>query len=389
MGLQVGFFVGFILCITGAATFLAKSAVEKSEAEEFDPGEAPDPIGKICMAAVSHFQTVGFIAGFDFEWPDAIANILDTFSTTSGGSSAVVSPQCLYAGSVLPAAYANFLYSTLLPFIIVVVLGSILVGVHHAKSDWEHFKSRLMMISVFIFFFFQPSVVKESLVLFSCQPVGEESRLYASLDIDCRAPSHLNWMNFAGVSLFISSVVMPSFVFWRMWLEKDEIRRGEEDALRRWGFLANNLERQFFYWDLLVMTRKVLIASAVTLAKPSGVTLQALLCLFVFVIALSAHMTAFPYTHDALDVIESAAIGGFLITVWLGITMSSAGISSSAKQVMSVLIVTVNIAFVGVVITLLVLAWREKRAMQMHRLQVNSNSHPHPKVNRTHVQIKI
>ena len=62
------------------------------------------------------------------------------------------------------------------------------------------------------------------------------------------------------------------------------------------------------------MTRKVLIGCAVTLAKPKGIITQALLCLFIFVVFLSAHTATFPYTHNSMDQIESAGLAAFLFT---------------------------------------------------------------------------
>ena len=51
--------------------------------------------------------------------------------------------------------------------------------------------------------------------------------------------------------------------------------------------------------ELIVMTRKMVLAVVIILSRPKGVVLQALLGLFVFVVFLALHAATFPYTNGA------------------------------------------------------------------------------------------
>jgi len=95
---------------------------------------------------------------FDYEWPSEIANLLSAFSFASGGAGAVISPQCLYADAAMHSAYAHFLVTALQPVMFTFVAALFLLALHlktHGADKWLYLKTRLLIVSVFIVFFFQ------------------------------------------------------------------------------------------------------------------------------------------------------------------------------------------------------------------------------------------
>merc|ERR1711907_57149 len=101
------------------------------------------------------------------------------------------------------------------------------------------------------------------------------------------------------------------------------------------------------------------LAVVIILSRPKGVVLQALLGLFVFVVFLGLHAATFPYTNDNVDALETCSMSTVLASVWLGILMSSARLSSAEKQVPSVLIIGVNALFTVMAVGFLIKARRE------------------------------
>merc|ERR1712167_393863 len=89
-----------------------------------------------------------------------------------------------------------------------------LLALHFKRGDgdWRPFKTRARIVSVYLVFFFQPSVVKESLTLFSCITVGDERVLYSSVDINCDSSSHLRWEILGAFSLFVFAALLPLLV---------------------------------------------------------------------------------------------------------------------------------------------------------------------------------
>lgn len=110
-----------------------------------------------------------------------------------------------------------------------------------AGDHRQRLQHRLLSTSVFIVFFCQPTAVKEALALFTCVDVDGKSLLYAAVEIDCKSTSHISWFVVAAASLFVFVAGLPLLVFWRMYNVRDAIVALEEQAVRQWGFLTNNL----------------------------------------------------------------------------------------------------------------------------------------------------
>ena len=165
----------------------------------------------------------------------------------------------------------------------------------------QRLKNRLLSTAVFIVFFCQPTAVKEALALFTCVDVDGKSLLYAAVEIDCRSTSHIRWLVFAAVSLAVFVAGLPLLVYWRMRRVREAIIAHEEQTVRQWGFLTNNIEAPFFYWELVSMERKLLVMVVVTLARAQGVVLQALLAQAVMTSFMGLHFATFPYSNGHMS----------------------------------------------------------------------------------------
>ena len=121
------------------------------------------------------------------------------------------------------------------------------------------------------------------------------------MGIDCRSSSHRMWQSFGAVCLFVFVLLLPGTVFWRMHLVRDAIMRKDPETIRQWGFLTNNIEAPFFYWELVSMQRKLLVMVVVTLTRAQGVVLQALLALVVMTLFMCLHFSTFPYSNGHLS----------------------------------------------------------------------------------------
>ena len=110
-----------------------------------------------------------------------------------------------------------------------------------AGDHRQRLQHRLLSTAVFIVFFCQPTAVKEALALFTCVDVDGKWLLYAAVEIDCKSTSHIRWLIFAAASLAVFVAGLPLLVYWRMRRVREAIIAHEEQAIRQWGFLTNNL----------------------------------------------------------------------------------------------------------------------------------------------------
>ena len=99
------------------------------------------------------------------------------------------------------------------------------------------------------------------------------------------------------------------------------------------GFAINGNKAEYYYWQLCVMLRKLLVAGLITLTKPFGVVVQAQLAMLVFAIALYFQVKHEPFRNPVVNVLETTGIIAFLFTAWLGVLMSLPNVPVGWKEV--------------------------------------------------------
>lgn len=75
-------YIAFLVGLGLAAAWLTRRTLQKSESVDFKASSSPEI--KIVTSVFSHFQSISFMAGFDFEWPDSISSIMSAMTITSG-----------------------------------------------------------------------------------------------------------------------------------------------------------------------------------------------------------------------------------------------------------------------------------------------------------------
>ena len=77
-----------------------------------------------------------------------------------------------------------------------------------------------------------------------------------------------------------------------------------EMVYREWGFLLNGLKEKYYYWQAVVMLRRILTALILVIARPQGVQMQTALVLMLFVLLLIFHIRAWPYKNGSMSWLE-------------------------------------------------------------------------------------
>lgn len=131
-------------------------------------------------------------------------------------------------------------------------------------------------IAVVTFWLFHPDISHIVFASLSCTDRAGESRLFNDLDIVCWTGQH---------NLFIWLISVPSILFWIIGLpayfyyklrqnfnvirnleNKDHLNKAEryevESFMRRYGFLIVGLDKDYYYWEIVIMIRKISIIFA-------------------------------------------------------------------------------------------------------------------------------
>jgi hypothetical protein len=125
------------------------------------------------------------------------------------------------------------------------------------------------------------------------------------------------------------------------------------------GFLINGYQPELYFWESMVLLRKVFLAFVTTTLAPAGAGMQITTTLIVLLLALVLHARFHPYTSGIINALESFAlvtasltlVGGIYVVLEDGnLAGTAAGIAGPSASVM---IAVINVLFFASALTLL------------------------------------
>jgi hypothetical protein len=115
---------------------------------------------------------------------------------------------------------------------------------------------------------------------------------------------------------------IPAGVLYLMRRDKDRL-----DTLivkEKFGFLFNGFKRKYYYWEIVIMYRKVLMIFISVFLNQIGLIVQALVILIVLVFFIQVNNLKRPFSDRALNEIENISLLASTITIYCGIFFLSA-----------------------------------------------------------------
>ena len=129
------------------------------------------------------------------------------------------------------------------------------------KSQREYayeITGKIITTIIILLFFMHPTIVEFSVSNFNCYNVEEERRVKVDLTIECWKGDH---------RFFSYTVALPSLMGWGIGIpffalililrNKDTLT--EIKTKEKLGFLYNGYKKEYYFWEILIMYRKIVI----------------------------------------------------------------------------------------------------------------------------------
>ena len=117
--------------------------------------------------------------------------------------------------------------------------------------------------------------------------------------------------------LVVWGIGIPVTVFFMM--RKDSDKLDTVAVKRKFGFLYNGYKRHNYYWEIVIMYRKVICIFIAVFLKNTGIVVQALILLIVLVLFMQGNSTNRPFSARALNDIENLSLATQIATIYCGI----------------------------------------------------------------------
>ena len=196
--------------------------------------------------------------------------------------------------------------------------------VSRIKNTMDSFKERFIATIILILFLVHPALTKRMVDVFNCRDYDGTARLVTDYQVKCyEDPMHI---------MVAYYVAMPCLLLWGLgipatiytMLKKESDKLSTVKVKQQFGFLFNGYKRNTYYWEIVIMYRKILCIFIATFLRPYGVIVQALVLLIMLGIFLQANNSNRPFKARQLNDIENMSVATQIITIYCGIFFISA-----------------------------------------------------------------
>ena len=250
--------------------------------------------------------------------------------------------------TTIPLLYVKLLVVGFAPVIIVAAstLCWSVCGLARRKFHVFVLKHNAATILVALFFI-HPILVKLDLQAFSCMQLDGTDYLEAALEQQCWVHTHLQ---------YALTIALPSIVVWGVGIPalavvllRRKYRSRTLDTLpvrEVYGFLYESYRPQAYYWEVVVLYRKMVIIFDTVFLSLVSPTIQAITALVICEVAFHLHRSTGPFMTARLNRLEELSIVCSTITMICGLYYLSGDLGSKMSTVVFVVLIGVNALFV-------------------------------------------
>ena len=299
----------------------------------------------------NYLQLNNLISDFKFLWPDLITEFFQAQNSISLGSKLFASIDCyFYNEGVLDSDYIYYtklIILMALPFFIFFISFVFCLMISFFKENYIYLKREFILTLSIIFLFFHPYISKSALSQFDCETfdfIG--SFIRGNLEIKCDTQKYKFYsLAVALPGVIIWSFGIPSILLLMLFKFKANLKK--ENYRVVFGYLYNGYLPKVFYWEIIIIYRKLIIISIqIFLETSSDLNKCTALCR-VLVISLNLQLKVNPYSSSELNKMESFCLSTVATTSFAGIFFFSGDISYETEFIFFLIIVIFNASFVS------------------------------------------
>ncbi|GMH44751.1 hypothetical protein BSKO_12703 [Bryopsis sp. KO-2023] len=324
-----------------------------SELAPLDEVVIANPAIEVLKILLNFLQVTSIALLLNVEWTSALRQLLIWEGAAVNVSAEYFSLDCALGEHTLPKSIRRIIYFTFLPFTLGLAL-CLLVGLRAAltrkSKRWfarNVFAAALSM--VYVFYTYLTRTLSQILNCVSADSKNVEGfegvsinyRTYWAEDTDvvCWEGHHLSLLLILGIPMLLA-VSAGAPVGLLIVLTRNRDRLNKREFLERYGFLYKSYNEAWRYWEVVIMTRKALLAVVVVFSFELGGNLQGILAVVVLMAAMAAHLYAKPYSDNlpALNVLEACSLIISIFVFVAGVIFNDPRTSDGAKIFITVFI---------------------------------------------------
>ena len=301
---------------------------------------------------MNYLQVIYLTTQFNLSWPYLVFELFKIQKAASNVIEQIFSLECFLETKDYDfhkeAVFLKAIIMSLAPIIIAVIAAAFWGVVSVVKKNKSVFRNELFATILILFLLVHPFITKAMFSLFACTEIEGTSGywLNENLDLECWSEKHYFYaFGVALPSIILWSILLPA-VFLVLVIKRKKSLEKQANKIR-FGFLVNGYNRTQFYWEFIILYRKVFITSLAVFFSTISIRIQAILCLSVLICSLYVQVRFWPFQVFHLNLMETFAISTSTITIYSGLFFLSGDLEKYSEFFFFLMICIANLCFLG------------------------------------------
>lgn len=233
---------------------------------------------------------------------------------------------------------------------------------------------------IILFFLLHPTITRNTFSQFDCMTIDPGERwLVTNLTIRCWEGTHRQMaLTLALPCLIIWVISLPAVTLLYLATHRDKLDTVNEKL--KFGFVINGYKKQRYFWEFVILYRKVIVVCFAVFLSKESTEIQALALITLLVLIFVLQNKNRPFLIKSLNDLEERALLVSAITIYGGLYFISNSLTSEFTVLLFAIIIIANVYFLsywlllvsGTSFLLLLRKWRGLRD-SVNRIHVVSN----------------
>ncbi|CAG9321988.1 unnamed protein product [Blepharisma stoltei] len=301
---------------------------------------------------INYIQLIALTTTFSLSWPSYVKQLFSVQNNASFISDQIFSFDCLLyynedlKGDKTIIFYQKLVVMALLPISIPIASAICWSLISLCKRTFALFMKNIVTTSIIVAFLVHPSLIKYYFSSFDCTTLDYgEVWLVDDLSLKCWDKQHV---------YYTTAVSLPAIILWGIGIPttclfliiKNKEKLSDISVRIKYGFLFNGYKSRSYYWEFVIIYRKIMIICCSVFLATVSVNIQALTTLFILVACLYFQCKIKPYNGDDLNRLEAISISASAITIYCGMYYLTGSLDQFTELLFFIAIISANSYFV-------------------------------------------
>ena len=177
--------------------------------------------------------------------------------------------------------------------------------------------------------FIQPNIFQTNMEMFNCLYVEDSLRLVKDIETKWFSGDHILYLLTISVPLILIWIIFTIIIF--MILKRNKRNLFDYKTEWKYGFLFKGYKTKYYWWEIVIISRKMLLVCILTVLSSLGVSIQCFLIFILFSFYIYIHVKWNPFLRRELNTLETLSMGNIILLIYCAVFISSASTNTDGS----------------------------------------------------------